>query len=39
MNRHGGSAIITSTSEGTEVRLGFPAAQADKQLQNTEGKP
>ncbi|TNB70809.1 PspC domain-containing protein [Arthrobacter sp. BB-1] len=39
MNRHGGSAIITSTSEGTEVRLGFPAAQADKQLQNMEGKP
>lgn len=39
MKRHGGSANITSTSEGTEVRLGFPAAQAGKQPQNTEGKP
>jgi signal transduction histidine kinase/phage shock protein PspC (stress-responsive transcriptional regulator) len=39
MNRHGGSATITSTSEGTEVRLGFPAAQAEKQPQKTEGKP
>jgi signal transduction histidine kinase/phage shock protein PspC (stress-responsive transcriptional regulator) len=38
MNRHGGSATITSTSAGTEVRLGFPAAQAEKQPQNTEGK-
>ncbi|MFX1819211.1 PspC domain-containing protein [Pseudarthrobacter sp. CC4] len=39
MNRHGGTANIISTSEGTEVRLGFPAAQAEKQTQNTEGKP
>ncbi|MDT0195088.1 PspC domain-containing protein [Arthrobacter sp. AB6] len=39
MNRHGGSATITSTSEGTQVRLGFPAAQAEKQPQYTEGKP
>ena len=35
MNRHGGTAAITSTSEGTEVRLGFPAAPQD----STEGKP
>ena len=35
MNRHGGTAAITSTGEGTEVRLGFPAAPED----NTEGKP
>lgn len=35
MNRHGGTATITSTSEGTEVRLGFPAAPQD----STEGKP
>ncbi|HEU4668772.1 MAG TPA: PspC domain-containing protein [Arthrobacter sp.] len=39
MNRHGGSATITSTSEGTEVRLGYPAAQAEKQPHSTEGKP
>ncbi|WPU08383.1 PspC domain-containing protein [Pseudarthrobacter oxydans] len=39
MNRHGGTANIISASEGTEVRLGFPAAQAEKQMQNTEGKP
>ncbi|TLM74654.1 ATP-binding protein [Pseudarthrobacter sp. NamB4] len=30
MNRHGGSATIISTSDGTEVRLGFPAAQPEK---------
>ncbi|MDQ0868494.1 signal transduction histidine kinase/phage shock protein PspC (stress-responsive transcriptional regulator) [Arthrobacter sp. V1I9] len=35
MNRHGGTATIASTSEGTEVRLGFPAAPQD----STEGKP
>ncbi|WP_163161865.1 PspC domain-containing protein [Arthrobacter sp. Alg241-R88] len=35
MNRHGGTAAITSTSEGTEVRLGFPVAPQD----STEGKP
>ncbi|WP_461187397.1 ATP-binding protein [Arthrobacter sp. Z4-13] len=35
MNRHGGTATITSTSAGTEVRLGFPAAPQD----STEGKP
>lgn len=35
MNRHGGTAAITSSSEGTEVRLGFPAAPQD----STEGKP
>ncbi|MFF1250965.1 PspC domain-containing protein [Pseudarthrobacter sp. NPDC058329] len=35
MGRHGGTATITSTSEGTEVRLGFPAAPQD----STEGKP
>jgi signal transduction histidine kinase/phage shock protein PspC (stress-responsive transcriptional regulator) len=35
MNRHGGTATITSTAEGTEVRLGYPAAPQD----TTEGKP
>jgi signal transduction histidine kinase/phage shock protein PspC (stress-responsive transcriptional regulator) len=35
MNRHGGTATITSTTEGTEVRLGYPATPQD----NTEGKP
>ncbi|MDQ0690085.1 ATP-binding protein [Arthrobacter sp. W4I7] len=35
MNRHGGTATITSTTEGTEVRLGYPAAPPDP----TEGKP
>lgn len=35
MNRHGGTAAIASSSEGTEVRLGFPAAPQD----STEGKP
>ena len=35
MNRHGGTAAITSSSEGTEVRLGFPAATQE----STEGKP
>ena len=39
MNRHGGLATIISTGEGTEVRLVFPAAQPEKQPQNTEGKP
>ncbi|TLM85862.1 ATP-binding protein [Pseudarthrobacter sp. NamE5] len=48
MNRHGGSATITSTSDGTEVRLSFPAAQAEKfppvqpdrvQPATTEGRP
>ncbi|MCU1569150.1 MAG: histidine kinase [Pseudarthrobacter sp.] len=39
MNRHGGTATITSTTDGTEVRLGYPAAaQADKPAQSTEGK-
>jgi signal transduction histidine kinase/phage shock protein PspC (stress-responsive transcriptional regulator) len=35
MNRHGGTATISSTNEGTEVRLGYPAAPQD----STEGKP
>jgi signal transduction histidine kinase len=35
MNRHGGTAAITSSSDGTEVRLGFPATTQD----STEGKP
>ena len=35
MNRHGGTATITSTPDGTEVRLGYPAAPQD----TTEGKP
>ncbi|GAA3400428.1 ATP-binding protein [Pseudarthrobacter polychromogenes] len=35
MNRHGGTAAISSSGEGTEVRLGFPAAPQD----STEGKP
>ncbi|PNI10369.1 histidine kinase [Arthrobacter sp. AFG7.2] len=35
MKRHGGTAKIISSNEGTEVRLGFPAAQAD----STEGRP
>ncbi|WP_455835017.1 ATP-binding protein [Pseudarthrobacter siccitolerans] len=40
MNRHGGTATITSTTDGTEVRLGYPAAaQADKPSQSPEGKP
>ncbi|MCO4256831.1 ATP-binding protein [Pseudarthrobacter cellobiosi] len=34
MKRHGGTASITSTSDGTEVRLGMPALQTD----NAEGK-
>lgn len=34
MKRHGGSASITSTPDGTEVRLGLPALQTD----NAEGK-
>ncbi|MDQ5860729.1 MAG: PspC domain-containing protein [Actinomycetota bacterium] len=34
MKRHGGSAAITSTPDGTEVRLGMPALQTD----NAEGK-
>jgi signal transduction histidine kinase/phage shock protein PspC (stress-responsive transcriptional regulator) len=34
MKRHGGSASITSTPDGTEVRLGLPATQTD----NGEGK-
>ncbi|BCW19984.1 hypothetical protein NtRootA9_26920 [Arthrobacter sp. NtRootA9] len=34
MKRHGGSATILSTGEGTEVRLRFPAAGID----NAEGK-
>lgn len=34
MKRHGGSASITSTPDGTEVRLGMPALQTD----NAEGK-
>ena len=39
MNRHGGTATITSTTDGTEVRLGYPAAaQAEKPSQSTEGK-
>ena len=39
MNRHGGTATISSTTDGTEVRLGYPAAPADKPSQSTEGKP
>lgn len=34
MKRHGGTASITSTPDGTEVRLGLPALQTD----NVEGK-
>ncbi|MGY4540633.1 signal transduction histidine kinase/phage shock protein PspC (stress-responsive transcriptional regulator) [Arthrobacter sp. UYNi723] len=34
MKRHGGSASITSTPDGTEVRLGMPALQTE----NAEGK-
>lgn len=34
MKRHGGTASITSTRDGTEVRLGLPALQTD----NAEGK-
>jgi signal transduction histidine kinase/phage shock protein PspC (stress-responsive transcriptional regulator) len=34
MNRHGGTAAITSSTEGTEVRLGYPAAPQE----STEGK-
>lgn len=34
MKRHGGTASITSTPDGTEVRLGLPALQTD----NPEGK-
>jgi signal transduction histidine kinase/phage shock protein PspC (stress-responsive transcriptional regulator) len=34
MKRHGGTASITSTPDGTEVRLGLPAVQTD----NGEGK-
>jgi signal transduction histidine kinase/phage shock protein PspC (stress-responsive transcriptional regulator) len=34
MKRHGGSAAITSTPDGTEVRLGMPALQTE----NAEGK-
>ncbi|KRE74307.1 ATP-binding protein [Arthrobacter sp. Soil762] len=34
MKRHGGTASITSTPDGTEVRLGMPALQTD----NAEGK-
>ncbi|MCO4262716.1 PspC domain-containing protein [Pseudarthrobacter sp. MDT3-26] len=34
MKRHGGSASITSTPNGTEVRLGMPALQPE----NAEGK-
>ncbi|TPV51929.1 PspC domain-containing protein [Pseudarthrobacter phenanthrenivorans] len=35
MSRHGGTATITSTGEGTEVRLAFPATEPD----TTEGTP
>ncbi|MGX1160084.1 phage shock protein C (PspC) family protein [Arthrobacter sp. SLBN-100] len=35
MNRHGGTATIISTTEGTEVRLSYPAAPQDI----TEGRP
>ena len=34
MKRHGGTASITSTADGTEVRLGLPALSTD----NAEGK-
>ena len=34
MKRHGGTASIVSTSDGTEVRLGLPALQQD----NAEGR-
>jgi signal transduction histidine kinase/phage shock protein PspC (stress-responsive transcriptional regulator) len=40
MSRHGGTASITSTPDGTEVRLGLPARHPDKapHPQNPEGK-
>jgi signal transduction histidine kinase/phage shock protein PspC (stress-responsive transcriptional regulator) len=40
MKRHAGTASITSTPDGTEVRLGLPALSPDKPLypQNAEGK-
>jgi signal transduction histidine kinase/phage shock protein PspC (stress-responsive transcriptional regulator) len=34
MKRHGGSTVITSTPDGTEVRLGMPA----RQTEDAEGK-
>ena len=34
MKRHGGTAVITSTPDGTEVRLGLPALH----VENAEGK-
>jgi signal transduction histidine kinase len=40
MKRHGGTAVITSTPDGTEVRLGLPARPVDKVLRpdNAEGR-
>jgi signal transduction histidine kinase/phage shock protein PspC (stress-responsive transcriptional regulator) len=40
MKRHGGTAAITSTPDGTEVRLSLPARQVDKVLRpdNAEGR-
>jgi signal transduction histidine kinase/phage shock protein PspC (stress-responsive transcriptional regulator) len=35
MKRHGGSAAITSTPDGTEVRLGLPAIQSDNGEEKT----
>ncbi|WP_426226322.1 PspC domain-containing protein [Pseudarthrobacter sp. DSP2-3-2b1] len=38
MRRHGGAASITSTPEGTEVRLRMPAGLPGAQTDNVEGK-
>jgi signal transduction histidine kinase/phage shock protein PspC (stress-responsive transcriptional regulator) len=38
MRRHGGAASITSTPEGTEVRLRMPAGLPGAQTVNVEGK-
>jgi signal transduction histidine kinase len=40
MKRHGGTAAITSTPDGTEVRLGLPARPVDKvrRPDNAEGR-
>lgn len=40
MKRHGGTASITSTPDGTEVRLGLPARPPEngRQPENAEGK-
>jgi signal transduction histidine kinase len=38
MKRHGGTAAITSTPDGTEVRLGLPARQPDKVFRPDNGE-